>query len=64
MFEIGDIVRFRHWSDKLWEEGTFIIIDVELSHQSYDDSFYSYTIQNQETGKVITPVSWQQIELI
>lgn len=29
MFEIGDIVRFRQWSNKPWEEGTWFIIHFE-----------------------------------
>lgn len=64
MFEIGDIVRFRHWSDKPWEEGTWIIVDIDLVEEFYDSKFYSYIIQNQESGEVHSEVNWQQIELI
>ena len=64
MFEIGDIVKYRHWTNKSWEEGTYIIIDIELSYQSYEDKYYSYTIQNTETGIVLHEINWQQIEQV
>lgn len=64
MFEIGDIVMFRSWTGKPWEEGTWIIIDQELTAEVYDSKFYSYTIQNQETGEIQLEVNWQQIESI
>lgn len=63
MYEINDIVRFRQWRDKPWEEGTWIIIHVGLV-RFYDDEFYLYDIQNQETGGVQSEVNWQQIEVI
>jgi hypothetical protein len=63
MFEIGDIVRFRNWSNQPWIPDEWIVIDFELTHQHYDDVFYSYTIRNLRTDEVETEVSWQQIEL-
>ena len=64
MFEIGDIVRFRHWSNRPWEEGTWIIIDQNVIEFGYGDRGYTYDIQNQKTGEVHSEVNWQQIETI
>lgn len=63
MFEIGDIVRFRDWSNKPWEKGEWIIIHVELA-RFYDDEFYLYEIEHIETGEIQSEVNWQQIEAI
>lgn len=63
MFEIGDIVRFRQWSNKPWEEGTWFIIHFERA-RFYDDEFYLYEIEHTETGEVHSEVNWQQIEKI
>lgn len=63
MYEINDIVRFRHWRDKPWEEGTWIIIDRSFE-EIYGDNYYFYDIQNQETGEIQSEVNWQQIETI
>ena len=64
MFEIGDIVRLRHWSNKPWLADEWIVIDFFSLYQQYDDVFYSYTIRNLRTDEVETEVSWQQIEAI
>lgn len=61
MFEVGDIVKFRNWSNQLWIEGSWIIID-SISNIAYDDNFRKYEIQNQETGEIESEVNWQQIE--
>lgn len=63
MFEINDIVKFRHWPDRHWEEGEWIIL-TRNEDRIYDDIFYSYTIQNTKTGQCHYEVNWQQIELL
>ena len=63
MFEIGDIVRFRQWIDKPWEEGEWIILSVNVERLNYEE-YYSYTIQNTETKNCQYEVNWQQIESI
>lgn len=63
MFEIEDIVRFRHWTNKPWEEGEWIVLEVNVERFNYEE-YYSYTIQNLETKQCQYEVNWQQIELI
>jgi hypothetical protein len=64
MFEIGDIVAYRKWD---WTHCQFhpdkwVIIDRDHIHLQYDDYVWEYTIQNQETGEVITNVTDIQIK--
>jgi hypothetical protein len=63
MFEIGDIVRFRHWSNKPWEEGQWIILTANVERFNHEE-YYSYTIQHLETKNCQYEVNWQQIESI
>lgn len=63
MFETGDIVKFRNWSNLPWLADDWIVIDFFSVYQEYDDVFYSYTIRNLRTDEVETEVSWQQIKL-
>jgi hypothetical protein len=63
MYETGDIVRFRPWSNKPWEEGEWIILTVNVERFNHEE-YYSYTIQNLETKQCQYEVNWQQIEAI
>lgn len=63
MFEIGDIVRFRNWTNQPWQEGTWVIIDSDY-FEVYDDKFYRYIIRNQETGENKMDICSIQIETI
>ena len=63
MFEIGETVKFRQWSDKEWEDDTYEVIDIETSWIHFTDTYYSFTIKNLSTHE-IKVVCWQQIESI
>lgn len=64
MFEIGDKVRFREWSDKPWQDEVWEIIDIDVTHQFYGEKYLLFTIYNDENCEVKTEVNWQQIEII
>lgn len=64
MFEIGNKVRFRSWSNQPWHEGVWIIVEITDTFQIYDDVYHTYLICNEETSQYQYEVNWQQIELI
>ncbi len=63
MFEVGDIVKFRDWTDRIWSEEDYEIIDSHVSYEAYDDKFIVYTIKNIQTEVILYEVNWQQIKL-
>jgi hypothetical protein len=59
--EEGQIVKFRESVNKEYTDDLWEVIHVELSHEYYDDKYYTYTIKNIKTGEIKDSLNWKQI---